>query len=140
MFRQNKKVGLYLIIIALILSFSYLPLPYYIYSPGTAEALDKVVSVADSTESEGDLHLVTVRGGQATPLTFMLASFSDYQDIHHMDELFPEGYDRDSYMQTQLKMMENSQDAAVVVAYQAAGESVDITYEGVCVDSVVEGI
>ncbi|WP_440895186.1 SepM family pheromone-processing serine protease [Amphibacillus sp. Q70] len=138
--RQYKKIGLYLLFIVCILAVSYLPLPYYIYSPGTADPLNPVVHVEAAAESEGDLHLVTVRGGQATPLSLLIANFSKYQDIHPLEEVFPEGYDRDSYMQAQLQLMESSQEAAIVVAYQEAHEQIDIKYEGVYVVSVLDGM
>lgn len=138
MFRRNKTIGIYLIVIAFVLIFSYLPLPYYIYSPGTADPLSPVVAVSNGYVSEGDFHLVTVRGGQATPLSLLLASLSEYQDVHKVEEIFPEGYDRDRYMQGQLQLMENSQEAAIVVAFQAADEAIDIYYEGVYVVSVLE--
>ncbi|HHU18978.1 MAG TPA: PDZ domain-containing protein [Bacilli bacterium] len=136
--RQYRKLITFILILGLVMALSYMPLPYYIYSPGTAEPLNPVVRVAEATESEGDLHLVTVRGGQATPITLLVANFSNYQDIHHMEDLFPEGYDRQSYLEAQLQLMENSQEAAIVVAYEAAGEPIDIHYEGVYVVSVLE--
>ncbi|MBU5595383.1 PDZ domain-containing protein [Amphibacillus sp. MSJ-3] len=138
--RQYKKVGLYLLFIIFIFIFSYLPLPYYIYSPGTADPLTPVVHVESGTESEGNLYLVTVRGGQATPLSLLIASLSRYQDIHPLEEVFPEGYDREDYMEAQLQLMESSQEAATVVAYQEANEEIDIQYEGVYVVSVLEGM
>lgn len=140
MLRQHKKLIAFILFLGFIIALSYIPLPYYIYSPGSAEPLNPVVRVADATESEGDLHLVTVRGGQATPISLLLANFMKYQDIHHMDDLFPDGYDRQDYLSAQLQLMESSQEAAIVVAYQAAGEQIDINYEGVYVVSVLKGM
>ncbi len=135
---QQKRFVRFILLIGLIIVLTNIPLPYYIYSPGTAEPLNPVVRVAEATESEGDLHLVTVRGGRATPISFLMASFSKYRDIHHLDDLFPEGYDRQTYIEAQLQLMESSQEAALVVAYQAAGEEIDVQYEGVYVVSVLD--
>jgi len=136
--RQNRRFIYFVIFIFFIIIVTNLPLNYYVYSPGSIESLAPVVQVESGYENEGDLHLVTVRGGQATPLSLIPAIFSDYRDIHHMDDLFPEGYDRTSYMEAQLELMENSQEAAIVVAYQKAGEQIEIKYEGVYVVSVLE--
>ncbi|SEN64039.1 PDZ domain-containing protein [Amphibacillus marinus] len=138
--RFTKKHAIYLLIIASFLITLLLPLPYYIYKPGTADPLTPVVQVQDGFQSEGDLHLVTVRGGRATPLQLLIAGFSDYQDIMPLEDVFPEGYDREAYLQAQFQLMENSQEAATVVAYQAAGEAIDIRYEGVYVLNVIEGM
>lgn len=136
--RQHKRFLIFVGLIFILVVVSNLPLNYYIYRPGSIEALSPVVQVESGFENEGDLHLVTVRGGQATLLSIIPAFFSDYQDIHNLDDLFPEGYDRSSYMEGQMQLMENSQEAAVVVAYQHAGEPIEIKYEGVYVVSVLD--
>lgn len=135
-----RKKLLYILFIIFLVVIFVLPLPYYIYKPGTADPLNDVVEVDNAYQSEGDLHLVTVRGGRATPIQLLIANMSPYEEIHHLDEVFPEGYDRDRYLQAQLQLMESSQEAAMVVAYQAAGEEIDIHYEGVYVVSILEGM
>ncbi|WP_026570469.1 MULTISPECIES: SepM family pheromone-processing serine protease [Sediminibacillus] len=137
----NKKTLIPAIIVIIIAAFlvSY-RLPYYIYKPGGADALNPIVEVAGGFESEGDMHLVTIRGGQATPLQYLWASIRPHQDIEPIDEVFPEGISQDEYFQAQLQMMESSQEASTVVAYQAAGKQIDIEYEGVYVVAVIEGM
>ncbi|GGM20497.1 hypothetical protein GCM10011351_02920 [Paraliobacillus quinghaiensis] len=137
---NKKKFFTYL---ALIISFSFLvsyQLPYYIYKPGGADALNPVVQVDDGYQSEGDMHLVTVSGGQATPIGYLWAMFNPYHDIKRLEDVFPEGVSREEYFQVQLQMMESSQQASKVVAYEAAGEEIEISYEGVYVVSVVDGM
>ncbi|WP_053219779.1 SepM family pheromone-processing serine protease [Virgibacillus senegalensis] len=137
----NKKTLIPAIIVIVIAAFlvSY-RLPYYIYKPGGADALNPIVEVADGYESEGDMHLVTIRGGQATPLQYLWASIRPHQDIEPIDKVFPEGISQDDYFQAQLQMMESSQEASTVVAYKAAGKQIDIEYEGVYVVAVIEGM
>ncbi|QTM99319.1 PDZ domain-containing protein [Sediminibacillus dalangtanensis] len=137
----NKKTLIPAIIVIVIAAFlvSY-RLPYYIYKPGGADALNPIVEVAGGFESKGDMHLVTIRGGQATPLQYLWASIRPHQDIEPIEEVFPEGISQDEYFQAQLQMMESSQEASTVVAYQAAGKQIDIEYEGVYVVAVIEGM
>ncbi|MDL4841280.1 SepM family pheromone-processing serine protease [Aquibacillus rhizosphaerae] len=129
-----------LIIIVLTTFFVGYRLPYYIYKPGGADALNPVVQVNGGFESEGDMHLVTVRGGQATPFQYVLASIMPHQEILPLDEVFPEGISQDEYFQAQLQMMESSQEASTVVAYENANKDIDIEYEGVYVVSVIENM
>lgn len=135
-----KKHGIFLVFISVILIGSLLPLPYYIYKPGSADPLNPVVAVEAGYDSEGDMHLVTIRGGRATPLNYIIALFSDYQDIYPLEEVFPEGYDRDNYMKNQLMMMESAQQKSVLVAFDQANVDYHVEYEGVYVVDVLAGM
>ncbi|MUK89547.1 PDZ domain-containing protein [Ornithinibacillus sp. L9] len=137
----TKRQIVYLVIvvfIALILS-SY-KLPYYIQKPGGADALNPIVEVVGGYPSEGDMHLVTVRGGQATPIQYMFAKVLPYQEILPLHEVRPEGITEEDYIQAQLQMMDSSQEKAIVVAYEAAKEDIIIEDNGVYVVSVLEGV
>ncbi|MGM0522428.1 MAG: SepM family pheromone-processing serine protease [Bacillota bacterium] len=137
-----KRYGMTIVLIAFMLVGTFLPLPYYIYRPGTADPLNEVVTVSDRDDQSetGDFHLVTIRGGQATPIQLLLSQFSDYQDVYALEDVFPEGYDRDDYMREQLLVMENSQQAATLVAYDLADVDYTVNYEGVYVVDVLEGM
>lgn len=115
-------------------------LPYYIQRPGGADALNPIVKVEDGYESEGDMHLVTVSGLQATPIQYVLAKIMPNTEILPLDQVFPEGISQKEYMEAQLQVMESSQEAATVVAYTASGSDITIEYNGVYVVSVVEGM
>ncbi|GAA5414997.1 uncharacterized protein YlbL [Paraliobacillus ryukyuensis] len=137
---NKKRISLYVLLLLVMMFVTLYPLPYYIYQPGTADALNPVVQVADGYESQGDMHLVTVRGGQATTARYLWAMVRPYQEIEPLSKVFPEGISQEEYFQAQLQMMESSQEAATVVAYQAAGKDINISYEGVYVVSVVDGM
>lgn len=110
-----------------------LKLPYYIYKPGEAEELSRMVEVDFGSQSKGEFHLVTVSGAQASPIDFVLAKLSHYHEITPLDEAIPEDFTEDEYRYYQLKMMESSQDASKVVAYEAAGKKVEIDWNGIYV-------
>lgn len=137
----KKRQLVYILLGILVLYFLVLyKLPYYIYKPGGADALNPIVQVENSYESKGDMHLVTVRGGQATPVQYIWAKLTPHRDILPLKEVFPEGVTEDEYFHAQLQVMENSQESATVVAYEAADEDITIEYEGVYVVSVVENM
>lgn len=141
MMRFTKKHIIYLAIVVILAYFlSVYKLPYYIYKPGGADALSPIVEVEDGYKSEGDMHLVTVSGLQATPIQFVWAKILDYHEILPIKDVFPEGISQKDYMHAQLQVMESSQEAATVVAYEAADKDITIDYQGVYVVSVVEGM
>jgi PDZ domain-containing protein len=137
---SKKRIIFYIIIfLGLYVLFTY-QLPYYIQRPGNIEPLNPIVEVAGSTESEGEMHLVTVSGLQATPLHYVMAQILPHNDISPIDEVIPEGITTDEYMHVQLQVMESSQEASVVVAYEAADRDITIDYAGVYVVSVVDNM
>lgn len=84
------------------------------------------------------MHLVTVSGGQATPIQYAFAKVMPHHEILPLHAVRPEGITDEEYMQAQLQMMEGSQEASTVVAYTTANEDITIEYNGVYVVSVVE--
>ncbi|SFD82832.1 PDZ domain-containing protein [Lentibacillus persicus] len=139
--RFTKKHIIYLIlVVAIALFISAYKLPFYVYKPGGADALNAIVEVAEGHQSEGDMHLVTIRGGQATPVQYIMAKVMPHQEIMPLREVRPEGVSEDEYFHAQLQMMESSQEASTVVAYEAAGEDITIDYKGVYVVSVIDGM
>lgn len=82
---QFTKTYYFLIVVIGIASFiSIYKLPYYIYKPGGADALNPIVEVESGHKSEGDMHLVTIRGGQATPVQYLLAKFCPIRKCIHL--------------------------------------------------------
>lgn len=138
-FTKRQLVFLLIVIIASYFLVAY-KLPFYIYKPGGADALNPIVQVEDGFESQGDMHLVTVRGGQATPIQYFWAKLMPHQETLPLSHVFPEGITEDEYFHAQLQVMENSQEAATVVAYEAANKDITIAYEGVYIVSVVENM
>lgn len=138
--KWTKRHLVFALVVILLGSFlTTYKLPYYIYKPGRADALDNIVTVEGGYQSEGDMHLVTVSGGQATPFQFLWAKALPYHDVLPVKDVRGDLTDEE-YMQAQLQMMETSQEASVVVAYQAANKQIDIEYKGVYVTSVVENM
>ncbi|WP_100011063.1 SepM family pheromone-processing serine protease [Lentibacillus sediminis] len=137
----SKRHVISLLVVVIIAYFlSAYQLDYYIQRPGGADELDPIVEVNGGYGSEGDMHLVTISGGQATPVQYVLAHILPHHEVLPLHQVRPEGISEEEYMQAQLQMMESSQEASTVVAYQAAEEGIDIDYNGVYVVSVVEGM
>ncbi|WP_080874851.1 SepM family pheromone-processing serine protease [Oceanobacillus timonensis] len=139
--RLTKKriIGLLAVVVIVYLLGVY-QLPYYIQKPGGADALDPIVEVDGGYPSEGEMHLVTISGMQATPILYAAALVLPHQEILPLDQVFPEGMSQEDYMEAQLQVMESSQEAATVVAYEAADKEIDIDFKGVYVVAAVDGL
>ncbi|WP_212925428.1 SepM family pheromone-processing serine protease [Oceanobacillus sp. J11TS1] len=136
---KQRVIGILVVILIVYLLGAY-QLPYYIQKPGGADALDPIVEVENGYSSEGDMHLVTVSGMQATPILYAAALLLPHQEILPIDQVFPEGMSQEDYMAAQLQVMESSQEAATVVAYESAGKDININYRGVYVVATVDGL
>ncbi|WP_082234277.1 SepM family pheromone-processing serine protease [Halobacillus massiliensis] len=138
---SNRRIIITGIITIIIVAFiGAYRLPYYIYKPGTADALDPFVEIEGAYGSEGDMHLVTVRGGQATPLQWIISQVRPYHEVVPIEQVRPQGISEEDYFHAQLQLMESSQEAAKVVAYQAADKNITIDYNGVFVVNVLDGM
>src|SRR5690625_2284904 len=137
---SKRKLFITLIFTLFIFFMVTYDLPYYIYKPGQADQLDDIVQVEDGFKAEGDLHLVTVSGGQATPIQYILAKLLPFHEIVPIEEARPEGITDKEYMHYQLMLMDNSQSSSMVVAYKAANQEVKIENKGIYVMNVVENM
>lgn len=140
MFKNRRYFIATTIMIAVVIFMTYYKLPYYVYQPGSASALDPVVEVDGGYDSEGEMHLVTVRGGPATPAYYLWAKIRPFHDIYPVEQVRPEGVSHDEYFKTQLHLMESSQEAATVVAYRAANKQIEIEYKGVYIINVMDNM
>ncbi|WP_416731433.1 SepM family pheromone-processing serine protease [Fictibacillus sp. JL2B1089] len=136
-FSQNKFIILFLLVFAFI---AFYPLPYYITSPGDARVLDPIISVEGGDDDKGVFMLTTVSVGTANIPQYIWAKLSDYREVIPADQIRGEDETDEEYNQRQLQMMEDSQHAATIVAYQEAGKKVDIEYHGVYVTGIISGM
>lgn len=133
--RAFISFSLLLIFVVFLSSFQ---LPYYIYKPGRADSLDEIVVVEDGYESEGSMHLLTVSGYHATPIKYILGKILPFHEILPIDVIRDEDETDEEYMNRQLHMMEDSQNASTIVAYEAANKPIHIQNNGVYVVSTVK--
>ncbi|MED4904485.1 SepM family pheromone-processing serine protease [Parageobacillus thermoglucosidasius] len=123
------------VIVALLLIF--IKLPYYVTMPGTAQDLKPLVHVENGDKDEGKLMLTTVKMGRANVVAYLLAHIRSFYELHPLDEIKQEGETDEEYTMRQFQLMEQSKEAAIVVAYKKAGKPVSYKAKGVYVMSVV---
>jgi PDZ domain-containing protein len=124
------------VVLALYLFVSY-PIPYYIERPGGALELNSVVEVdGEFSDEPGSYMMTTVAIGQATPLTYFMQFLPHHEGISER-ELLGDIEDHQQYMNIQRYFMDSSIHAALVVAFDAAGEDYSFDYHGVYVMNVL---
>ncbi len=108
--------------------------------PGSAYDVSRFVTVQDGDiDDQGTFHLMTVAMFQATPLTYALAYFNEYQDIMKINDVRHEEEDENEYNVRQLKLMTDSQFNALFIAFQRAQLPFTVTYNGITVLNVLSG-
>ena len=101
--------------------------------------LQPIIEVENGFGEEGSFMLTTVRMGRANMYSYLIAKWSEYQEIYPLDEIKSEEETDEEYNVRQLYLMDSSKSNAIEVAYKKAGIPVDYRYKGVYVLNVVTG-
>lgn len=108
--------------------------------PGSAYDVSRFVTVqTGDLDDTGSLSLMTVSMAPATPVTYAMAYFNEFEEIMKTEEVRQEEEDEDEYNVRQLKLMSDSQFNAIYVAFQRANLPYNISYNGITVLNVLEG-
>ncbi len=135
-----KKLISFIVILLIVLFFCFYQLDYYVMKPGSAYDVSEFVKVQDGDiDDEGTFNLMTVAMFQATPLTYTIAYFNEFQDILEIKDVRHEEEDEEEYNVRQLKLMTDSQFNALYVAFQKANRPFTVTYNGITVLNVLSG-
>ncbi|MDI7741556.1 SepM family pheromone-processing serine protease [Lysinibacillus fusiformis] len=127
-----------IILFIVVFFLSFYRLDYYIMKPGSAYDVSEFVTVHDGDKNhEGTMSLMTVAMAEATPLTYALAHFKEYEEIYKEEEVRQEEEDEEEYSVRQLKLMSDSQFNALYIAFQKANLPYTIEYHGVMVLNVL---
>ncbi|MFE0505884.1 SepM family pheromone-processing serine protease [Peribacillus butanolivorans] len=139
---MNRKmyVRTFLVAAILLIASALYSLPYYVSKPGMAKELEPIIEVSGGDEAEGSFMLTTVRMGKANIYSYMLAKWSDYQEIYPETSIRSEDETDEEYNIRQLHLMDGSKNNAIKIAYEKAGKEVDYEYLGVYVLDVLKGM
>ncbi len=138
--RTGRAIRLAFAGILFIYLFVYVPLPYVIFSPGSAEATKPMVSVeAGHAEERGVFMLTTVHATTYTNVIAYLASFFNrHADVIPRKDVFGQAETREEYSQLQTAYMRTSQANAIEAAYRKAKVPYRIDSEGVVAMTIIK--
>ncbi|WP_411349704.1 PDZ domain-containing protein [Paenibacillus sp. WLX2291] len=134
---SSKRIWAYLIcLLILVYVLVYMPTPYVINAPGTANELKPIVSVSDGDADEkGTFMLTTVSVSYANMAMLIGSVFDSNEEIGPK----PAQSDRKEYAAEQLYYMNSSQSNAIAAAYTKAKIAYKVEPQYVFVVNVPEG-
>ncbi|WP_051302135.1 SepM family pheromone-processing serine protease [Salibacterium aidingense] len=135
-----KRSWIILIGLVLILALNQIPLPYYYSQPGEAASLDGMITVEGGYKEHGEFYLTTIRQRRANIPLYIWSQFSSYRDVTPTEDFLREGETDEEYFHRQEMLMDSSQEAAKIAAYKEAGQEYEVTYHGVKVSQLIEGM
>ncbi|SDG94603.1 PDZ domain-containing protein [Alteribacillus persepolensis] len=134
----QKRSWLLLLFLIVMLAIYQIPLPYFYSQPGEATPLHGMITVAEGEGEEGQFHLTTIRQQRATIPLYIWAQFSEYRKIVPAELYLQEGETDEEYFHRQEMLMDSAQEASKMAAYDRAGYSYDVEYQGIRVTKVVD--
>ncbi|MGD6816292.1 SepM family pheromone-processing serine protease [Metabacillus sp. 84] len=138
--RRKGAIRAFVIGILIAMAISYIKLPYYITKPGSASELEPIINVDGGYDSAGSFSLTTVSIGRASILGYVFAQFDRYAEIVPIGQVKAPDESDEEYLNRQLKLMEGSQESALILAYEEAGKEVKSDFNGVYVNSLIKGM
>ncbi len=126
-------------LMAFVVGASFVPLPYYLFKPGSVRDTEPLIEIegAEVFPSDGSIGYTTVSLRQATLFGLIQGWIDDDIDTIGRDEVL-QGRDVDENRELNLQAMTNAKQVATQVALERLGYEVDVTV-GQFVTEVDEG-
>lgn len=119
----------------------FIPLPFFIFKPGTAEAIRPMVQIGRAPGPEsGAFMLTTVRVSDSNLVNYVYALLNPYDQLVLKKDVFRNGESEEEYSRRQDFVMLDSQSNAMQAAYNKAGIPYHINNEGVVVLQVLDNM
>src|SRR5918994_1221532 len=136
--RRYWPIVLTVLVVAFVIGAATVPLPYYLYRPGSVRDTEPLIAVdgAEVYASDGTISYTTVSLRQATLFGLASGWIDDDVDVVPRDEVLG-GLDADENRTLNMQMMDTSKQVATQVALERLGHPVDVSITG---ETVVEVI
>jgi PDZ domain-containing protein len=141
--RNPRRVALGVVaflLTAFVIGATFVPLPYYLFKPGSVRDTEPLISV-DGTAvypSDGSISYTTVSLRQASLLGLLQGWLDDDIDIRSRSRVL-QGRGVEENREVNLRMMDNSKQVATQVALERLGYQVDVTV-GQVIETVRPGM
>jgi PDZ domain-containing protein len=120
--RSNIRFIIPIILVVLIIFGLNVKLPYYIFSPGSAEQIRPMVQVKQGGLPEkGTFMLTTVSVREADVLGYLSTQINPNEELYKKEAIRQAGETESEYNERQSFVMQSSQSSAIIVAYKKAG-------------------
>lgn len=122
--KENIKFFITLIVLFIICTFE---LPYYINTPGGLLDVKDRVYISDSYGISGSLNLAYVTEIKATIPTLIISYFNDNWDVLKKEDVIASNETKKENEYRSKILLSESQNNAVIVGFNLAGENIEIT-------------
>ncbi|MCJ8010554.1 PDZ domain-containing protein [Paenibacillus sp. KQZ6P-2] len=138
--REGLRLVLYLFMVVLLVYVTvYMPTPYMIYQPGSADVVKPMLSVQKGDQEEkGTFMMTTVSASYANLVMLVAAAFNPNAEITKKQERLGDKSE-DEYAAEQVYLMSDSQSSAMEAAYHEADVPYSIVPQYLFVFSTPEG-
>jgi PDZ domain-containing protein len=138
--RISPSMKVFWLGLILVMILFWIPTPYVVFQPGTAEVVKPMVSMESGyTEEKGSLMLTTVRMTYSNAASYVMVHLNPHADIYKKSDIL-QGVTDEEYSERQEYNMLTSQSDAVQAAYQRADIPYDIVTEEIRVIGTIEGM
>lgn len=127
------------ILIFLLLVLYFYPLPYYVTSPGSVEALEPIVKVENGFKEKGSFSLVTVYLSKANVFSYLNSKIDPYIHLNKKEEIMDTNETDEEYDIRSLKDMDDAKKDAMITAFSKADIPFKVIYNGIYVLHVEKG-
>ncbi|SMO46531.1 SepM family pheromone-processing serine protease [Melghirimyces algeriensis] len=128
-----------MVVILLLLILFVVPVPYYVMQPGSAMEVRPMVRVQGAqAEEKGAFLMTTIYMGKGNVLGVLLSQFDSRYELVPKKNVLIEGEDPEDYRKRQKKIMEISQQKAILAAFHETGHSAKERLLGVRVFRVLQ--
>ncbi|MFI2856732.1 SepM family pheromone-processing serine protease [Paenibacillus sp. JSM ZJ436] len=134
---SGMRVAAYLLLVAvMVYVIVYMPTPYMIYQPGSAEEIKPMISVnGGDSEEQGAFMLTTVSASYANIALLAWSAVNPNSEVVQKEQKLGD-QSKEEYSATQIYYMNTSQSLAVEAAYTAAGIPYNIVPDYMFIRSV----
>ncbi|MDA8352676.1 MAG: PDZ domain-containing protein [Firmicutes bacterium] len=139
--RQARFWIVLALILGLLLYILFIvPVPYYIVKPGSAMKVASMIRVdGPEPKEKGTFLMTTVSMGKGNLFGMMASKVNPRYELLPKEKVLPDKEDPEIYQRRQEKVMQLSQDDAVIAAFRELGRPVQVNYAGVRVFRVLKG-
>lgn len=138
--RASRVVFSVFIAIALLYVVYFMPLPLYIFKPGTAEDIHPMVHVKQASEEKGKFMLTTVQVADATVFGYLMSYIRPYEELRLKRDLLRNNESEAEYSQRQEVVMLTSQADAIQAVYNRLKIPYHISKDGVVIQQVYPNV
>lgn len=137
---RKRTITVTIVVVACLAALLFIPYPYYIYAPGSVEALEPKLDIqgAESDES-GQLMLTTVYSIPVqNSLTFVYGLLYPHGELRKKEEV-QRDYTDEEYENLLRWMMNSSTTDALISAYHHLDRPIEVVYDGLILTHIEEG-